>query len=367
MKTKDQIQEEGLSAIGNSKLAGVEISMGVGKTYLSIKHMAKNYHDSVKYLVVAPRVKIFDSWKDNFKEFNYEGLLDHVDFSTYRSLTKQGVGLYDIVYLDECHSLKHSHADWLDNFISKGGKVLGLTGTYPVRSGSEKGIMCNKYCPKVYEYCTDDAVEDDILNDYRIYVHKLYLNGTPTIPVTTKNGSDFMTSEVKSYNYWTLRVDSANTAKSEQIARIQRMKAMQSFPSKENYARKLLDRVTKKTLIFAPTQAQADRLCEHSVHSKNKESDRNLEQFKEGKILKLSAVEQLSEGVNIPNLETGIIMHAYANNRKTAQKLGRFLRLNTEKVATIHILCYYNSIDRDWVTSGLDAFEDDKIKWIEAV
>ena len=105
----------------------------------------------------------------------------------------------------------------------------------------------------------------------------------------------------------------------------------------------------------------------HSVHSSNKKSDINLEQFKQGTILKLSAVEQLSEGVNIPDLETGIIMHAYANNRKTAQKLGRFLRLSPGKIATIHILCYYNSIDKDWVISGLDAFEDDKIKWIEAV
>ncbi len=35
---------------------------GVGKTLLGLKHMAKNYTDVSRFLVVAPRVRIFDSW-----------------------------------------------------------------------------------------------------------------------------------------------------------------------------------------------------------------------------------------------------------------------------------------------------------------
>jgi superfamily II DNA or RNA helicase len=43
--------------------------------------------------------------------------------------------------------------------------------------------------------------------------------------------------------------------------------------------------------------------------------------FKEGKINKLSTVLQLNEGINIPNLKQGIIMHAYGNERKAAQRI----------------------------------------------
>jgi len=366
MNSKDQIQAEGLEAIGDLQQSGVEISMGVGKTFLGIKHMAKVYHDTAKYLVAAPRKTIFQSWKDDASDFGFQSLLPHIDFTTYRSLPKQALD-YDVVYLDECHSLKDSHREWLDQYLAQGGKIIGLTGTYPVSTYTEKGKMCNKYCPKVYEYQTDDAVDDHILNDYRIFIHQLYLDGAPTIPVKTKDGKEFFTSEVKSYQYWTDRLDMAFTQQQEHIARIQRMKTLQGFPSKEVYAAKLLSKVTKKTIIFTNTQAQADRLCEHSVHSKNKDSQENLRMFKEGEILKLSAVEQLSEGVSIPNLETGIIMHAYANNRKASQKIGRLLRLNPDETATIHILCYINSVDGDWVASALSHLDQSKIEWIHPI
>lgn len=366
-KNKDSIQDEALAAIGDLSKAGVVASMGTGKSVLGLKHMAKYYSDFISYLVVAPKKTIFKSWIDDTKKFGFEEVLEHIAFSTYRSLNKLSINDYDIVYLDECHSLKLSHKEWLDAFLAKGGKILGLTGTYPVYKNTEKGKMCNYFCPKVYEYTTDEAIDDKILNNYKIYIHQLYLDGAATISVENKKGPDFMTSELKSYQYWDSRVYAADNPKQQQITRIQRMKALQGFPSKEHYAAKLLSRVTKKTLIFANTQEQADRLCSHSFHSKNKKSDDNLTLFKEGFILKLSAVEQLSEGITIPNLETGIIMHAYANNRKSAQKLGRFLRLNPDQTATIHILCYVNSIDKDWVTSALEQFDQSKIEWIHPI
>ena len=365
MKTKDEIQQEALNAIADKKKAGIEVSMGVGKTRIGLKHMKQNYTDYCKFLVLAPKISIFKSWTDEAKDINMEYILDHIDFSTYRSLVKQNCSDYDIVYLDECHSLKESHADWLKEFERLGGTIIGMTGTYPTRKYTEKGKMCNHFCPKVYEYDTDDAVDDNILNDYRIYIHKLLLNGKPTIQKTKKDGSTWYNSEAREYTYWTRRLDDANTPKQEQICRIQRMKVLQKFQSKEDYAKELFDTCINKTILFANTQAQADRLCEHSVHSGNKRSDENLQMFKNGVFNKLTAVEQLSEGITIPKLKTGIIMHAYGNNRKASQKIGRLLRLNPDDVATVHILCYYNTVDRQWVESALKHLDQSKIQWVE--
>lgn len=363
MKTKDQIQTEALIAISNKRLAGVEISMGVGKTRIGLKHMASNYTDVAKFLIVAPKRSIFTSWVDEMKENNFEYLKEHCTFSTYISLNNQDFD-FDYIYLDECHSLKANHNDWLKMYIKRGGKIIGLTGTYPVQKSTEKGKMCNFYCPKVYEYNVDDAVADKILNDYEIFVHELQLNNHPSIPVSGKNG-DFMTTEVKQYDYWTQRLLTANPGKDEQICRIQRMKILQGFISKEEYALKLLKEQKDKTIIFANTQDQADRLCEYSYHSKNSNSEYNLISFKKNNIKKLSAVEQLSEGVTIPDLKVGIIMHSYSNNRKAAQKIGRLLRLNPKDKATVHILCYANTIDKEWVSSALSNFNQNKINWIK--
>jgi superfamily II DNA or RNA helicase len=72
-------------------------------------------------------------------------------------------------------------------------------------------------------------------------------------------------------------------------------------------------------------------------------------------------VLQLSEGVSIPNLKQGIIMHAYGNEKKTAQRIGRLLRLNPNDTAVCHILMYKGTQDVTWVQSALKEFNPKKI------
>jgi superfamily II DNA or RNA helicase len=141
------------------------------------------------------------------------------------------------------------------------------------------------------------------------------------------------------------------------------MKAMMEYPSKEIYTKKLMESISTKCIVFANTQAQADRLCKHSYHSGNVDSEDNLRLFKDGEITKLSSVMQLNEGVNIPNLKQGIIMHAYGNERKAAQRIGRLLRLNPDDKAIVHILCYMDTVDEKWVTEALEGFDQTKIIW----
>jgi len=54
-------------------------------------------------------------------------------------------------------------------------------------------------------------------------------------------------------------------------------------------------------------------------------------------------------------------MHAYANEKKLAQKIGRFLRLNPNNTSIIHILCYEDTIDVQWMKSALKDFDKTKI------
>lgn len=358
---KTQIQSIALEKTVSHSKCGLGISMGVGKTLIGLKHIERETTNLMKVLVIAPKKSIFTSWIDDAGKFGLKHLISRITFSTYRSFIKHDPTEYDIIYLDECHSLLDSHRLFLDNFK---GKILGLTGTPPRYKNSEKGRLVNQYCPIIYEYLTDEAIDHNILNDYKIIVHKISLTGKRVVPVTAKSGKvNFNTSEVQSYEYWNKRLDEAVTAKSVQISRIQRMKAIQNFPSKERYAKMLLNSIDTKCIVFANTQDQADRLCEHSYHSQNSDSEENLKLFKDGKINKLSSVLQLSEGVNIPNLKQGIIMHAYGNERKSSQRIGRLLRLNPDDTAIVHILCYVRTIDEKWVEAALDGFDQNKIEW----
>jgi superfamily II DNA or RNA helicase len=331
--------------------------MGVGKTLIGLKHMAENYTNYCKFLVAAPKTVILDEWLNEAKKHGLEYLIPHIELTTYISLPKQGLE-YDVVYLDECHSLLDTHDEWLSQYT---GKIVGLTGTPPRFKRSEKGKMVSKYCPIVYTYITDNAIGDGILNDYRIQIHYLNLSSAKTMQVTTKDGRSWLTSERDTYDYWTRRCEEAATPKQRQIMSVMRMKAMMTFPSKETYAKLWLESTEDKCILFANTQEQADRLCAHSYHSNNADSEENLLKFKSGEIMKLSAVLQLNEGINVSGLRAGIIMHAYGNERKSSQRIGRLLRLNPDDVATVHILCYKGTVDERWVNDALSGFDQNKI------
>lgn len=361
---KDDIQEAALAAIGDNKTASCIVSMGVGKTKLGLMWINKYYNDNLSVLVVVPKNSIKQSWIDDMKKFDLGYLLPHIKFTTYLSLTKQNPDDYDLVILDECHSLKDSHTLFLYKFKTIGGRILGLTGTCPRNEKSEKGKMMQQFCPVVYTYKVDSAIKDEILNDYKIIVHMLEMDTKKTMKVE-KNGKVWMTSERASYDYWTGRIDNAKNAKELQISRIMRMKAMMDFPSKQKLARKLFNETDNKVLLFCNTQAQSDAYP-HSYHSKNPKSEENLELFKQGSIKKLSAVEQLNEGVNIPNLKEIIITHSFSNNSpKSLQKLGRALRLSINELATIHILMFIESADEVWVKGVLESLDSDKISYID--
>ena len=178
-----------------------------------------------------------------------------------------------------------------------------------------------------------------------------------------KDGGHWYTTEQKDYDYSSKRVGEAKTQKQKQFASIMRMRALMDYTTKEVYAKSLADKLGTKCLIFANTQKQADKICKYSYHSGNKKSEENLELFSDGRIDRMSCVLQLSEGITIPKLKQAIILHSYGNERKSAQRIGRLLRLNPSETAVCHILCYTGTQDEVWVSKALSDFDQTKIKY----
>ena len=360
VSNREIVQADALAIAIKNNRCGLGISMGVGKTRIAIQHLSNFYDQFIKALVVIPKWSVKDSWTQELELMNKSILLEHIEFTTYISLKKKDPKSYDLLYLDECHSLKESHDSFLSNFS---GRILGMTGTPPKDRQSEKGKMVQKYCPMKYLFNVDAATDSKILNDYKIIVHELELSKLPTLKKKNKNGGYWWTSEQKDYNYINSRVAEAQTQKQIQFSRIMRMRALMDYTSKESYVKSMLKNIDTKCIVFANTQAQADRICKYSYHSKNPKSEDNLELFSDGRIHQLSCVLQLSEGVTIPKLKSGIIMHAYGNERKTAQRIGRLLRLNPTETAVCHILCYKNTQDVTWVNRALKSFDESKVTY----
>ena len=365
---RNEVQAEALNVAVSNKRTGLGISVGVGKTRIGINHMLhliNNDNDLFyKFLVVAPKISIFESWKKEIAELGYDHLLDIIVFSTYRSINKHNPSDFTGVYLDECHNLLESHTPFLSQYK---GYILGLTGTPPRYLKSTKGKLVQVYCPIRYTYFTTDAVDDNILNDYSIVIHPLNLGTGRSVPVKNKKtGGVFYTSEVDNYNFWTNKIDNAMFGRGNPtMLRVLRMKAMKGYKTKLEYVKYLLPMIEDKCIIFANTIEQAEMLSSYSYHSKNPDNEVNLEKFSNGEIDVLSCVEQLSEGVNIPDLKSAIIMHAYGNEKKLMQRLGRLMRLKPDEKATIHILMYNDTQDVKWVDNSLQDLDSSKISYFE--
>lgn len=360
-KDRDQVQSEVANIFAMFDRATAAVSMRVGKCLIGLRDMDLDLQEGDKFLVAYPSKSVKQGWLDDMVKFNLEHLKQHIVFTTYLSLPKQSL-IYKKIYLDEIHSLKYSHDEWLSQY---NGKIRGLTGTPPKFGKSEKGLMIEKYAPVKYSYMVKEAVEHNILNDYKIIVHKIALDTKKTMLVEAGNKRWYQ-SEVDSYNYFGRRIEAAQgNFKQEEMARIMRMSAMKKYPSKEVYAKRLSEEATGKFLIFANTKDQADKLCKYSYHSGNKDSEENLRKFKSGEIMILSAVMQLNEGITVPGLAESVIMHAYGNERKTPQRLARCLSLNPDETATIHILVFKGTVDEMWCQKALADFDQNKISYID--
>ena len=372
---KQVLQDHVLSVIKGHRLAGVAVAMGVGKTLIGLRDMARVLVENqpleattTPFLVAAPTQAILDSWPQEARKFGLAHLLDLIVFTTYRSLSKTlSQGRYHKLYLDECHALKDSHEPSLKAHMARKKSILGLTGTPPAQPGSEKGRLVATYCPILIDYTTDEAVLAGLLNDYRLVVHRLPLSSVRDYVVAFQSGSQFTTSERESYQYWSTRLANADQDKLPvETLRLLRMQALMHYPTKGRYMSHLASQFTEKVLLFTCNQQQAEQQAPHTYHSKNKDSQANLARFNTGEIQRLACVAQLSEGINIPNLRIGIIWHAYGNERKAAQRIGRLLRLNPEETATVHLLMYQDTVDEQWVTNALAAFDPAKISYVDA-
>lgn len=314
MNIRENVQKEGLDvALANLK-CGLNISMGVGKTRVGVKYIKATKAGSV--LISVPKNSVIETWKEEFKKMNLIGLLDIVEFVNYRSLHLKNPKAYDVVILDECHNLKFKHHVFFHNYL---GRVLGLTGTPP--EIGERKKMVDAVCPIKYTFTVDEATDNSILNDYKIFIHKIPLSKNKNILKNSKKGQKWFTSEVNDYDYFTDQIENTFNMQVKMKLRLMRMKAMMEYKSKEDYVKEMLKHIKDKTLVFANTHKQVDRICEYTYHSTNPNSDANFKNFVSGNINQLGAVLQLSEGINIPNLKVGIIMHAYGNEVKSAQRI----------------------------------------------
>ena len=245
----------------------------------------------------------------------------------------------------------------------KGTRILGLTGTLTQQDEFNLSNILN--IAPFYTYTFEQAIKDKIIADYEIIcvatdlddIDKHVLSGTEETP--------FYQTERDAYNYWDSRYKAAVHAgryKNLRFLMSKRTGIIYNSRAKLNATREIVDSMADRCLVFTGRQEIANQIGDGCFHSKADKS--SLEDFKEGKINKLSVISMISMGITIPNLKVAVFNQLKSVESLCIQQTMRAMNLQGKSKAKIYIVYLKDTQDEVWMTSALQGFEKTKIQWI---
>lgn len=365
---KDKLQREVQELWEQNNCKGLAaLCTGAGKSKIAVNIVTDDKHKG-KWLLVVPTEKLRDeNWLDEFNKWKKKTYYSKLDRECYASLSKVDLSKYEGIILDEAHNLTEANSEPF-RVLSKKQltdlKILALTAT-PPKEEEKIEIFNQLQLKKIKELKLDEGVELGIVAPYEIIIVETQLDN---IKKNCKGGTKdkpFLTTEAANYEF-----------KSRQIQRIQfsgkpvpkflylnRMHMIYGLQSKTEAAKSILKHIpeSKKTLIFAGTIEQAIELEKNTFHSKS--DDKNLKLFQENKINRLSCVQSLNEGLNIKDLDIGLVVQLNSNPRNLIQRVGRLVRIREGHKATIYILSCVGTQDEKWVEKAIEGLDRSNITY----
>lgn len=369
--SQDLLQEEMLAIWKKTRKGTVVGATGSGKTKVAIKAIVEMLESNpkAKILLAVPTTKLRDEgWKDEFKKWGYEKLWNKVDRSCYVSLSGYSGKTFDLLVADECHNFTANNIEFFSQ--NKVLSILGLTATPPV-DDIKKSIL-KLYCPIVFVYKLDQAVEAEVIAPYHVYVVESYLDAVKKNITGGTKAAPFMTTEEASYKWLTKSIGGLmydKNPKNEQALKFRllaRTRFIYNLPSKTAIAKALLDKIDdgeKRILVFCGSIAQSQDLCGSSVYH-SQSGNIAFQKFQAKKLNRLGCVKALNEGVNLTDLDIGVIVQLNSNPKDTIQRIGRLLRLREGHFAEIYIIVCKQTQDEKWFQKAVSEIDPNNITYV---
>jgi superfamily II DNA or RNA helicase len=216
-----------------------------------------------------------------------------------------------------------------------------------------------------YTYTFEQAIKDKIIADYEIICVATDLDDTDKHVLSGTEEAPFYQTERDAYNYWDSKYKAAVHAgryKNLRFLMSKRTGIIYNSRAKLNATRGIVDSMVDRCLVFTGRQEIANQIGDGCFHSKADKS--SLEDFKSGKINKLSVISMISMGITIPNLKVAVFNQLKSVESLCIQQTMRAMNLQGKSKAKIYIVYLKGTQDEVWMTSALQGFEKTKIKWI---
>lgn len=375
IEQKNRIQSTAVKGSIAFKKILLSWATGCGKSLASLKIIQedlKNNSDLKGYLICKESNHL-DNWKDDMKKHNMEFINNSMEMFLYASLHKYSGKKVDFLILDECHGITEKRLNYIKQLVHENTRIIYLSATvesfqkhklgYHLGGINEYHISIDKAIsigilphPKLYihYYNLDDTVRNELVN------YKNYGKTNNESNLTQREAYDFITNLMENYRIiW--KEEKHEWAKNMWVnLGNNRKRIMSEF--KTDIAFQILDTYMKKSrrLIFTGSKKQAELISQYYVHSGN-HKDYNMKlknDFNNGLINELCVVNMFREGMNLFNIEKGLITQLDNVKLSFIQMLGRVFRSD---IPEMHIIVFKDTQDEKYLETVLEGFNLDYV------
>lgn len=306
--------------------------------------------------ILAPRKDIFIGWDDDMKKFGGPNIIGQTTFASIKNIDTAVTP--KLIIIDEPHELSLNQQITLADKIKKiDCPILGLTGTMTNKTAEQLFDTLN--LDTCFRYSIEEAVEDGILADYNICIHK--------VPLDTKINRLFGRRMYTEKKYFDLQMFLRKQAKTNKFFfDLKMINVIQNSEAKRRETVRLLEQSEgERVLVFCGTTEIADNLNIPAYHSLSREKE-IFDSFCKGlKYDKLATIKMMQAGITIKPINKGIINYTSGNPEDSAQKICRFLGFeydNPDKKAEIYIISSDEEFETNRLKTALLFFDQTKIK-----
>lgn len=404
MKTeiKTALQQKEFAALKDKQRVVLRWATGVGKSKMvidlvnhAIDPLVSGKFKHKVLFVVAERAHIMN-WENEFDKWHLNRSNICTDVCCYASLKKYKDFHYDIVVLDEGHHVftekRMAALEELKNNMMPNAHVYLLSATLPYPKIDEIEDVFGKFT--VSTISLKEAINTSVLPDPKVNIIKMRLDtinydqeivigNSDNPPVvrwedrkkyicrkrpciikcTQRQKYEYFTENME---YWKQRFErSHNPAFGNRWKNLGSQRKRYLGELKTEYVRQLIKSFSlrKRFICFCASVKQANDLNAQNTISSKRSTKLNqmiIDAFNAKKLHRLYAIGMANEGMNLTNIQAGIIIQLDGKERLFIQKVGRALRADSP---VVYIFYYDNTQDENYLNVALENIEERFIKY----
>ena len=347
-------QEEAIERfLDNGNRLVLDHATGTGKTWTSLLAMQHAVEDSDIVVVFAPTKDLVNQWVDgdNITRFFPES-------SIVRCLgdTNWRERLQNYLFTERSAPLfvvSTMHPSTMEDVIERVNSTkesgifpeleaypprIALSAT-PFRDDPGDEAIIEYFGDTIHEISIEDAIEEyEVLSEYDYHIHPVVLSDSER-----KRFRDHSTEISHLYNTYKSYEDQSLIEVSDRhpdlkVEVMDRARIVKECSAKLDVTRSLIDEAGSRTLVYCNTEEHTEQVVEevddHTTKTvsiflgrlPSSEKENLLTHFEGGKIDVLVSIDCLTEGIDVPECDSAILVTSSTTEREAVQRRGRILR-----------------------------------------